>query len=235
VNFSNLDAPAATPADFARAASVIGCEVAAFRAVVAVETGGAGFDKKGRPRALFEPHVFYRQLSGDLRRRAVNAGLAYAKWGTKPYPADSWGRILGACGLDEERALRATSWGLPQVLGENFAACGYANARELVAAFVTGEPAQLDAMADFIVANKLDKALRGRDWKAFARGYNGPGYERNDYDTKLATAYSRFAAAKIAPVVAPERTADPVPSTQRPQAVPPKQTWLSRLKLSLST
>jgi len=33
-----------------------------IRAVLAVETTGGGFDKLGRPRMLFEPHVFWREL-----------------------------------------------------------------------------------------------------------------------------------------------------------------------------
>lgn len=35
---------------------------------------------------LFEPHVFYRLLGkGAKRDAAVSAGLAYPKWGMKPY------------------------------------------------------------------------------------------------------------------------------------------------------
>jgi hypothetical protein len=34
--------------------------------------------------------------------------------------------------------------------------------------------------------------LRRNDWAGFARGYNGPGYADNRYDTKLASAYSNF-------------------------------------------
>jgi len=33
-----------------------------IRAVLAVGPAGGGFDKLGRPRMLFEPHVFYREL-----------------------------------------------------------------------------------------------------------------------------------------------------------------------------
>jgi len=35
-------------------------------------------------------------------------------------------------------------------------------------------------------------ALQKKDWKAFARLYNGPAYAQNRYDDKLSTAYSSF-------------------------------------------
>ncbi|MFA7308428.1 MAG: N-acetylmuramidase domain-containing protein [Hyphomicrobium sp.] len=36
--------------------------------------------------------------------------------------------------------------------------------------------------------------MRNRQWAAFARRYNGPGYRKNRYDTLLANAYRRMAA-----------------------------------------
>lgn len=48
-----------------------------LRAVIAVETAGGGFDKQGRPKMLFEPHVFYRELGPTQKRVAAEAqGLA---------------------------------------------------------------------------------------------------------------------------------------------------------------
>ena len=35
-------------------------------------------------------------------------------------------------------------------------------------------------------------ALQSKDWKTFARLYNGPGYAQNRYDEKLAKANSTF-------------------------------------------
>jgi hypothetical protein len=207
MNFVNPNAAAATPEDFAHAAATIECEVAAFRAVVAVETGGRGFDAKGRPKALFEPHIFYRLLDGDKRREATRAGLAYRKWGTKPYPKESYPRIVAACRIDMELALQATSWGLPQILGSNHRAAGYPSAVRMVEAFCEGEDVQLAAMARFIVAERLSGALERKDWAAFARRYNGPRYATHGYHTKLARAYAHFsdvAAAALPEPATPE-------------------------------
>ncbi len=189
-----------TDLGYEAAAARIGCEMAVLRAVVAIETGGRGFDAKGRPKALFEPHVFFRLSRGAKRQAAIKAGLAYQKWGTRPYPKDSYARIAAACEIDEERALQATSWGLPQLLGRNHSAAGYETAVGMVEAFRESEDIQLAAMARFIVANRLDAALERKDWVAFAKGYNGPSYATHGYHRKLAEAYEHFRAKQPQPV-----------------------------------
>src|SRR6516165_7991214 len=147
-----------SPDVIARASALIGCNIPALEAVIMVEAASSGFDSEGRPKALFEPHIFYRHLTrlGDksLLMRAERAGLAYPKWGAQPYPRDSYPRIEAACAIDEDFALQSTSWGLPQILGENYRAAGYGTAKEMVLAFMTGEDEQIAAMARFISVNR---------------------------------------------------------------------------------
>lgn len=181
-----------SPEGLARAASLIGCEEAALRAVIRVEAAGSGFDRRKRPKMLFEPHVFHRLLGPAQRPLAAAAGLAYPRWGEKPYPRDSYPRLAAAIALDEAAALKACSWGLPQIMGENFAAAGFAEVRAMVEAFMAGEDEQLAALARFILAHPgMARALRLRDWAGFARRYNGPAYARHAYDARLAAAYSQ--------------------------------------------
>jgi N-acetylmuramidase len=47
-------------------------------------------------------------------------------------------------------------------------------------------------MANFLKASRLDEPLARHDWAAFARGYNGPEFSRNQYDTRLAAAFRNF-------------------------------------------
>ena len=54
---------------------------------------------------------------------------------------------------------------------------------------VSGEAAQLDAFVAFVKKNRLDDELARMDWAGFARGYHGPAYQANKYDTKLMAAY----------------------------------------------
>lgn len=208
--------------DLPRIAHGIGCGEDEIHAFLEVETSGSGYDSQGRPKMLFEPHVFYRELgAGAKRDKAVAAGLAYAKWGTKPYPKDSYPRLIAAMEIDPVAALRSASWGLGQVMGFNYAACDYDSVTEMVEAFVRlGEPEQLQAAVNFIRTNKLDDELRTHNWPAFARGYNGAGYAANKYDTKLAAAYLKWSKIKDTPW-SPETLRDALNTAVSDLALPP--------------
>ncbi|MER8560200.1 N-acetylmuramidase family protein [Mesorhizobium sp. M0578] len=194
-----------------------------IHAFLDVETIGSGFDNQGRPKILFEPHVFYRNLSGAARSKAVAAGLAYAKWGGKPYPRDSYPRLKAACAIDETAALKSASWGLGQVLGENFPAAGYETVQDMVSDMMVDEELQLAAAVNFIKANKLDDNLRNHDWAGFAKGYNGAGYRRNAYDTKLADAFRKWSRIKDTPWPAKPIPAAPAPVQPAPAPIPAPQ------------
>lgn len=180
--------------DLPRVGHMLGVGEDEVHAVLDVEARGSGFDAKGRPTMLFEPHLFWREMggSGAKRSRAAALGLAYEKWGAKPYPSDSYPRLLLAMQIDETAALRSASWGLGQLLGSNHVAAGYATPQAMVAAFCDSEAAQLEGMAGFIRKGGLDRHLRAHAWAAFARLYNGPGYAKNQYDVRLARAYARW-------------------------------------------
>lgn len=198
-----------------RLGAIIGVGEDEVHAFLDVETRGHGFDAQGRPLILFEPHVFYRNLSGAARTEAIAQGLAYPRWGERPYPSDSYPRLIAACAIDETAALRSASWGLGQVLGENFEAAGFLTVQAMVEGMMDSEEVQLQAAINFIQHNHLDAALRAHDWAAFAKGYNGASYKKNAYDTKLAEAYrkwSRIADTPWPPIAAPApQPAPPAP------------------------
>jgi hypothetical protein len=195
-----------------------GLEEAALRAVIAVETNGKGFTPAGAVIALYEPHVAYRNTSGTIRNALVKAGIAYQKWRAGSYPKSSYPRIDQCAKVaGEEVACLATSWGLPQILGENFKAAGFGSALEMVKFMAVSEKNQVEAMVNFIADNpKMRAALKGHDWPTFARLYNGAGYKKNAYDTKLASAYKKAAA-----MVAARKPASPPPApVEAPKPVP---------------
>ncbi|RWE09948.1 MAG: DUF3380 domain-containing protein [Mesorhizobium sp.] len=196
--------------DISRIGALIGVGEDEMRAFMDVEAAGSGFDRHGRPKLLFEPHVFYRNLAGAKRTAAVKAGLAYAEWGAKPYPKDSYPRLVAAMEIDETAALKSASWGLTQILGENFKAAGFATVQAMVQAFMADEAAHLEAAVRFIKANKLDDELRDHNWAGFARGYNGPAYKKNRYDSKLASAYAKWRKIRDTPPAEPVQK--PVPA-----------------------
>lgn len=194
--------------DLPRIGHQIGVGEDVIHGVLDVEAAGKSTDSKNRVKMLFEPHVFYRNLSGAKRAQAVKAGLAYAKW-KRGYPKDSYPRLMKAMEIDETAALKACSWGFPQILGENHALAGFSAPQAMVKAMLSNEDEQLQAMINFVKNAGLDDELRvieaklkrGQkimpdDCRAFVRGYNGPGYEKNDYHTKLATALNKWARIK---------------------------------------
>jgi hypothetical protein len=209
--------------DLPRLGASIGVGEDEIHAFLDVETSGHGFDAQGRPVILFEPHVFYRNLAGAARAKAVAAGLAYAKWGEKPYPRDSYPRLKAACAIDETAALRSASWGLGQVLGENFRAAGFPTVQAMVEAMMADEALQLAAAVNFIAANRLDGKLRKHDWAGFAKGYNGASYRKNAYDTRLADAFRKWSGIKDtpSPPAAPARPPAPVPQASQPDGPTP--------------
>ena len=181
----------ATPLDdtsIALAASKLGCEIAAVRAVIDVESRG-GFLPDKRPKILFERHYFSR-LTGR-RFDASHPEVSKPVWGGYGQGgAHQYDRLTEALGLDRDAALRSASWGAFQIMGDNFRTAGFADAATFVAAMVSGEPAQLDAFVAFVKRNKLDDELARHDWAGFARAYNGSAYRDNRYDEKLAAAYA---------------------------------------------
>ncbi|HEV7415890.1 MAG TPA: N-acetylmuramidase family protein [Tianweitania sediminis] len=168
-----------------------------IHAVIDVEAAGGAWDARGRPKMLFEPHRFYKNLGkGEKRDRAVREGLAYVSWGEKPYPKDSYPRLIQAMAIDETAALKSASWGLGQILGENHAMVGFDTVQEMVLATLDDADRHLEMMVDFILAAKLDDELRAHDWAKFARGYNGPQYAKHGYHTRLQKAFQRWSKIK---------------------------------------
>lgn len=178
--------------DLPKLGHMIGVGEDEIHAILDVESAGSGFDKLGRLKALYEPHLAYAYSFGDTRNRLVAAGLAYPRWGTHPYPPDSYPRIDAASAVDEALAARATSWGLGQILGSNCKVVGYDTPQDMVAAFSESEYNQLRGVVQFLISNHLDAALRTHNWAALARGYNGAGYAKNHYDTHLAMAFRKW-------------------------------------------
>lgn len=191
--------------DLPRLGHKIGVGEDIVHASIDTETGGRWLDSKGRLPMLYEPHKAYEYSSGVTRQKLVQAGLAYREWGEKPYPKDSYPRLLKAMEIDETVALKACSWGAPQILGSNHKDIGYPTVQDMVLAFLSDQDKQLEGMIDFIKANHLDDELRALqakldrgqrvtpdDCRPFVKGYNGPKYERNNYHTKFAKALNKW-------------------------------------------
>ena len=205
-----------------KAADDIGCDVAAVKAVIDVESRG-GFFPDTRPKILFERHVFSKRTGGRFDQSHPDISSPSPggyKGGTAEY--DRLGRAIA---LDRAAALQSASWGAFQIMGYHFGALGSPDVEDFCRRMCNSEDDQLDAFVRFVKVNKLDDELCRRDWAGFARGYNGSAYLKNRYDTKLAAAYTLHA-------ISPPRV-DPIERTLKMGDEGADVEWLQK-KLGLT-
>lgn len=202
MNFQSTtnDQPYLVDDDYTDAAVFLGCDEAAIRAIDEVESGGSGFLPDGKLKCLFEGHIFHRYTKGKFS--ASNPDISYPSWTTKFYTKGSVqqrgdgeiARLQRAMKLDKKAALMSASYGRFQVMGFNFAVCGYKDVEKFFEDMQADETRHLEAFINYVIHNRLDDELIAQDWAKFARGYNGPEYKKNAYDTKLLRAYNKWAA-----------------------------------------
>ncbi len=195
-----------TEANLQEAATLLDWPVAAVKAVVKVESGGGWFndvradilaldgpggflDGANLPKILFEAHKFSK-FTGHIYDKDYPR-ISSKVWDKTLYVGGQaeYRRLYEAMKLNPAAALLAASWGAFQILGENYAVCGYATVFDFVADMKKSEYLQLMAFVKFVKGNSLDDEIRRKDWTGFAKRYNGPGYAANKYDVKMADAY----------------------------------------------
>lgn len=185
--------------DYSLMAELLDCEVAALRAVQSVETGGrGGFFEPGYPAILFEGHIFWNQLKkrgiDPQTHVAGNENILYPKWDRTKYFGGirEHERLEQARMINKEAADASASWGMFQIMGFNYAACGEQSVASFVASMHENECKQFLLAGRFIRKGGMLPALQTKNWADFAKRYNGPAYAQNKYDEKLAAAYEKF-------------------------------------------
>lgn len=181
-----------------------------LRAVVLVEAGKSGFfiDWNGdkRIKIQFEPHIFVRVL----KRRGVKARLFRAGRFRSVYvdgkfilmnkvdrQKKEWDAFNKAWKVDKEVTMLSTSYGLGQIMGFNYKLAGYDTVGQMLDHFKESEHNQIQGMIAFMQNRKvrgvsLLQMLKNKDFQSFARYYNGPGYKKYNYDTRIENAYKKF-------------------------------------------
>lgn len=188
-----------TEDDFNEVAQRLGVEVAAIKAVVEIEAGRThqGFAAPGKPLVNFDLTMF--------RRFATRRGVNLAKYSkshsvvftsSKGSQARAHRRLDAAKTINHNAAIEGTFWGMFQIGGFNWKKCGADSLDDFVCLMSRSERDQLDLFAEFITNTGLLKHLRDKNWASFARGYNGPGYARRAYHTRMAQAYARHSKDK---------------------------------------
>lgn len=179
--------------DYINAASELGCEVNAIKAVALTETGSTGSYYKFSDQddsvlsILFERHKFSSMTNGKYDKSYPEisnpVGGGYGAYKVQ------YRKLMLAYSLDKNAALKAASWGKFQILGSNHLSAGYKNVNEFVISLSISEKNHLKAFVSFIKAdNRLLKAIRAKDWLAFALVYNGP--RQKGYDKRMKENYN---------------------------------------------
>lgn len=183
--------------------------VAEIRTVDEVESAGSGFlSASQRPKILVEGHYIYallRPLGLAQKAAQIEPSVCYPKWTKRYYIGreGEYSRLAKATelchrlGVSDAIALKATSWGRFQIMGENYKLAGFNSVEQFVEAMFQDEALHLAAFARYLVSTHLDDELRSHLWAKLARGYNGPGYMRNNYPAKLGAAFNRFSRVSI--------------------------------------
>ena len=103
-------------------------------------------------------------------------------------------RLQKAHLINCDAANASASWGLFQIMGNNYKTCKCGSVSEFVERMCKNESEQLMLFVAFIKSNNLHQYLQpGKiQLASFARRYNGAGYQTNQYDTKLQKAYEKY-------------------------------------------
>ncbi|MBB1316802.1 DUF3380 domain-containing protein [Shewanella sp. SR43-4] len=189
---ASIDIPTLSESDYLDIANQLGCKVAAVKAVADVESSGDAFFSNGKPKILYEAHIFSHLTNHKYDQS--NPFVSSRTWNRSLYNGGSqeYARLEIAMTLDSSEALKSTSWGRFQIMGFNYSESGFTNVEAFVKAMFSSERKQLDAFVSFVKNKGLEKYLITLDWASFAKGYNGSQYEQNKYDVKLQKAFEKY-------------------------------------------
>lgn len=193
-----------TEEDFREVADELGVEVAAIKAVTEIEAGKThqGFWAEGKPIINFDLTMFRRMARRNgvaLGKYSRSHAVVFARPNTARYgsqQAAQQARLDAARSIHNTSAIQGTFWGMFQIGGFNWKKCGAESIDEFVELMSRSERDQLEMFATFIRNAGLLDALQKRNWSAFARGYNGPGYASRRYHTRMASAYAKYKKAE---------------------------------------
>ena len=179
-------------------------DLAAIKAVNEVESSGKGFFIDGRPKILFEGHVFWRQLKSrginpEDFSNTSNSSVLYKNFSKSHYLGGvrEYERLDQAASISpdpkfKEAALASASWGSYQVMGFHAIPLGYPSVQQFVDEMYTHERNHLEVFGRYILKNGCLEFLQAKNWTKFAACYNGAAYAQNKYDEKMAKAYLKF-------------------------------------------
>ena len=187
----------ASAADYQAIATQTGIEPEALAAFVKVETAVNATLPDGRPRILFERHIFRRFTKGMYDQD--HPDISNAQPGGYGAPgAHQYERLVAAAALNCPAALAATSWGAFHIMGFMYARAGYKNVDEFVKDVLDSGPKELGAAMVSLRNAGIIELLKNKDWERLAFRYNGPvAAAAGKYPERLRRAYADELSKRI--------------------------------------
>lgn len=183
--------------DISNAAKLVPCGTKIFQAIMLKESFGDGFDETGFPTCLVEPHIIWRHATPAERGRLAPFRLAYPDQGQYPYGTyaeqkQKFQRVSQVASLD--LAILGTSFGITQILGENYALAGFETPYLFYKSMCMNEACQLEASATMMHKNaSLVRALDSLNFLEIAEYWNGRGAGAPRYAAQLKRIYEHIA------------------------------------------
>lgn len=180
-----------TEADYEQVATELGLEVAVIKTIVKIEAGSQlkGFWAPGVPVANYSQKLYNRYAKKHKGRKVKDGKVPD---GLKGYALKEWTQLVNARKKNADAADMATYWGMFQIGGMNYKLCGCKSVEEMVEKMSESEHSQLELFATFIKNAGMIESLQKKDWKTFARKYNGPSYAKRGYHTRMAKEYAKY-------------------------------------------
>lgn len=160
---------------------------------VEVEAGGKGFDDiTGKLIIQFEPSW--------MKKLAPYAPSGLWSVNKVDIQSKEWIAFNDAFKKDADKAMQATSIGLPQIMGFHYKRLGFKNVGEMWDFAKESLENQIDLLIKFIKTDKnLFNALVSENWHKVASIYNGSEYKkmaekwgREPYDISLRNANTKY-------------------------------------------
>jgi N-acetylmuramidase len=188
-----------TEQDFKVAAALLDPAIspALLHAFADVESGGkSGLDASGHPKIAYEGHIFRKLTHHVYDLKYPMLSYPYKKKAGPEWQhnnkdaATAWKTLEAAAAIDHDAALQSCSWGMFQVMGFNFKACGYDDVDDFVAAMNTSR-GQIDAFVGYCRTKPgMTAAMKSNDFQTMASLYNGDDY--GDYDRRISRKYTQY-------------------------------------------
>ena len=187
----------------------LGVEPSLLQAIIQTECKyESGFvEGTKEPIILYECHVAYRLTVKALGKEKADSLARLQPDIINPYPYNTKYNKYKYGLISEQHkkfqkaidlvgkpiAVQSCSWGIGQIMGENWWNLGYKSIQEFINCMYASEVKQLDAMIRFIKTKKgLLQAIKAKDIKKIALLYNGTQYAKNQYDVKISQYYKQF-------------------------------------------